>query len=71
MEPSFQYKSITKKSGSLTKNKENNAGVSWIDSILWNMFNILMYITLIKKIGRRKRKKKYSVDNLPEHIFKN
>ena len=49
----------------IIKNKENPVCFLLIDPILWNTFNILMYITPIKRKGIKE--KKYSVYKLVPH----
>ena len=56
MEPSFQYRSITNKDMIIIK--KDRVCISWIDSALWNACNILMHITLIKRKGKKKERKK-------------
>ena len=41
--------------------KENSVCVSGLGLTLWNMFNILMHIALIKEKKKEKKFKKYSV----------
>ena len=38
--------------------KKDRVCISWIDSALWNACNILMHITLIKRKGKKKERKK-------------
>ena len=56
-EPSFQYNSITKKRELIIiKNKESPFCILWINSTLWNMFNISIHETPINRKGKEKWK---------------
>ena len=51
--------------GALQKDRINNC---WIDSTLWYMYSILMYIVLTEKKKGGEKENKYSVYNFSEHV---
>ena len=60
LEPSFQYKSITKKLtvDNYLKNEENHVSILWLDPTFWNLSNIFMQIVLIGRNNRKNEREK-------------